>query len=94
LLLGTKNLANGSWNMANYAPPAVDTLIAQGIASTNPAARLSAYTRLLERVASDVPYVPIYNVDATAAISAKFTWSRFNDVWYARPWALEVRARA
>jgi peptide/nickel transport system substrate-binding protein len=91
--LGTKNTASGSYNFANYDPPAVDALITEGITTTNPARRLAIYGRLLKRLAADVPYVPLWVNDGNAAIARSLSWPTFDAGWYNRVWGLEIRRR-
>ena len=79
--LGSKNTQPGSYNYAEYAPPAVDTLLAEGAATTNPARRFAVYSQLFTRLQSDEPYVGLYVEDITAALSPRFTWPDFNP-WF------------
>jgi peptide/nickel transport system substrate-binding protein len=72
-LLGSANTAVGSWNVADYAPPAVDTLMADGLATSNPAQRFSTYSKLLGNLQTNIPDVGLYLSDATVALSTKFT---------------------
>jgi peptide/nickel transport system substrate-binding protein len=88
--LGSSNLKPGGFNVADYAPPAVDSLIAAGLATADPAKRLTIYTSLLQRLATDVPYVPLYLQDVTFA-STKFTWPAFPGYWRDGVWALGLR---
>jgi len=92
--LGRDNLATGSWNIANYAPPAVDTLLAQGQATTNPAQRFATYSKLWARLQSDVPYVGLFVSDRVAALSPKFTWPDFNPWYWEGDYLLDIRAAA
>jgi peptide/nickel transport system substrate-binding protein len=71
-LLGSNNLAQGQFNTADYAPPAVDQLITAGVSTTNPAQRFAVYSKLLQRLAVDVPYVPICVQDYAIALNHKF----------------------
>src|SRR5262249_10821346 len=69
--LGSKNLQAGGWNFANYAPAAVDTLLAQGVATSSPAQRFAVYSKLFERLQEDEPYVGLFVSDTVAALSSK-----------------------
>ena len=73
LLLGTRNLAQGQWNTADYAPPAVNKLITAGLAANTPAQRFTVYSKLLAQLANDVPYVPICAQDYAIALNPKFS---------------------
>ncbi|MGH9140591.1 MAG: ABC transporter substrate-binding protein [Vicinamibacterales bacterium] len=91
--LGKKNLAAGSFNVADYAPNDVENLITAGVATSNPQKRFATYSTLLKRLAQDVPYVPLFLQNVSAAIADNLTWSTFNATWYNRVWALEIKAK-
>jgi peptide/nickel transport system substrate-binding protein len=71
-LLGSQNLAVGSWNVADYDPPAVDKLMAAGLETSDPAQRFAVYSALLRRLQTDIPDVGLYVADASIALSSKF----------------------
>jgi peptide/nickel transport system substrate-binding protein len=73
LLLGSRNLAQGQWNTADYSPPAIDKLITAGLAANAPAQRFAVYSKLLTQLANDVPYVPVCAQDYAIALNPKFT---------------------
>jgi peptide/nickel transport system substrate-binding protein len=77
-ILGSQNLQVGSWNVADYAPPAVDSLMSAGVATSVPAQRLAVYSKLLQTLQTDVPYVALYVSDASMPLSSKFTDDGFN----------------
>jgi peptide/nickel transport system substrate-binding protein len=77
-LLGSWNLKPGGSNDASYAPADVDTLINAGIATMDPGRRFAAYSKLLQRLAGDIPYVPLYVADYSIALSSRFTYSGLN----------------
>jgi peptide/nickel transport system substrate-binding protein len=93
-LLGSNNLQAGSWNEADYAPPVVNTLLSQGIATTNPARRFTIYSDLFQRLQTDLPYIGLYTVDDAVALSPKFTYADFNQWSWMLPWALSIRPAA
>jgi peptide/nickel transport system substrate-binding protein len=72
-VLGSQNTKVGSWNVADYAPPEVDNLMAAGLAASEPAKRFPIYSQLLQKLQADVPYVGLYVSDASIALSSKFT---------------------
>jgi peptide/nickel transport system substrate-binding protein len=92
--LGSNNLATGNWNIANYAPPTVDTLLAQGQATTNPAQRFAVYSKLWARLQADVPYVGLFVSDRVAALSPKFTWQDYNPWYWESDYLIGIRAAA
>lgn len=85
-------LGSNVFNIANYAPPEVNRLLAAGTATSDPTRRLSIYAQLLQRLGTDVPYVPLLTQDASFA-SGKLTWPGYNLYWFYRAWALDLRAK-
>jgi peptide/nickel transport system substrate-binding protein len=86
-ILGSKNVGNA----AGYTPPAVDALLKQGISTLNVPKRLAIYGKLMRRLATDMPYVPLYEETANIAIVPKYRlqhkFSRFTT------WALDIRPK-
>ena len=90
----SKNAKEGRLNVANYTPPKIDTLVAQGLGSTNPAKRFSAYGEILKSLATDVPYVPLFVSQAAYAMSSNFTWQNFHAFErVSGPWALDIKQK-
>jgi peptide/nickel transport system substrate-binding protein len=92
--LGSNNLQAGSWNMADYAPPEVDTLLAQGEATSDPAQRFAVYSKLFQRLQADQPYVGLFVSDSTGAISPKFRWPDYSPWWWDEAYTLGIRPAA
>jgi len=90
--LGSKNTQPGNWNFADYAPAAVDSLLAQGAATSDSAQRFAAYSKLFMQLQQDVPYVGLFVSDTTAALSSKFTWNDFNPWYWDGAYALSIKA--
>jgi peptide/nickel transport system substrate-binding protein len=90
-ILGSVNAAAGGFNMSNWHPADVDKLIAAGVATENPTKRLQIYGKILQRVAEDVPYVPILLESQAIALSPKFSWPSFPFYYVEQPWALQIR---
>lgn len=78
-LIGSKNIPKGGYNMTNYGPPKVDTLIAEGFAASVPSKRLAIYGKLLTQLNTDLPYLPLFTLDTFMALSPKFSWPTFTD---------------
>jgi peptide/nickel transport system substrate-binding protein len=91
-ILGSQNTQAGQWNIADYAPAAVDQLMTAGIATTSAAKRFPIYAQLLRTLAADEPYVPIYSEDEGGAVSTKFSVSGFGQFFAVTPYALQVKA--
>jgi peptide/nickel transport system substrate-binding protein len=92
--LGSVNLQTGSWNQADYAPAAVNTLLAQGEATSSPAQRFSIYAKLYARLQDDEPYVGLYTLDEGAALSPKFTWPGYSEWTQDGPFLLQLKPAA
>jgi peptide/nickel transport system substrate-binding protein len=90
-LLGSQAIPAGGLNAANYGPASVDSLLAAGVATSDPAARLSIYQKVLTHIAADVPYVPLYQSYNFLAFSSKFTIPPLGMDTFEFPWALDVK---
>jgi peptide/nickel transport system substrate-binding protein len=64
--------------VADYTPLVVDELITAGIATTDPAKRFAIYSKLFQRLQTDLPYVDLCVYDVEIALSPKFTYANFN----------------
>jgi peptide/nickel transport system substrate-binding protein len=92
--LGRQNTQAGSWNFTDYTPAAVDTLLARGVATSNPARRFDAYSQLFQRLQADVPYVGLFVSDEAIALSPKFTYTGYNQWYWTHPYALDIKPAA
>jgi peptide/nickel transport system substrate-binding protein len=95
--LGSWNAQPGQWNTADYAPPEVDKLLNAGIATSDPAKRFAVYSRLVQRLQSDLPYVGLYLEDTSIALSGKFTVPGFTQHYWQfsdNAYALDVKPAA
>jgi ABC-type transport system substrate-binding protein len=72
----------------------VDTLLAQGEATSNPAQRFSIYSKLFARLQDDLPYVGLYVLDEGAALSSKFTWPGYSEWTQDGPFLLQIKPAA
>jgi peptide/nickel transport system substrate-binding protein len=89
-ILGTRNSVAHTGNDANYTPPDVDALIKAAIIEQNNAKRLVLYGKILKRVGTDLPYIPLFNTTPNLALVPQFRWKRFNAFYLTGPWALQV----
>jgi peptide/nickel transport system substrate-binding protein len=89
----TEPVGSKGSNFSNYT--GVDGLIAQALITLDPVKRLAVYTRILRKLAADVPVVPIFNQLFSSALSNRLTWSGHGQTTYfsGQPWALSVKAR-
>ena len=81
-----------TYNTAHYAPAAANSLLAQGVATSDGAQRLAIYGRLLNQVATDVPYVPLFSAYSFTALSSRYTLPPFPDYAAFFSWALGIKA--
>jgi peptide/nickel transport system substrate-binding protein len=95
LALGSWNAKPGEWNTADYTPPAVDSLINAGIATSDPAKRFAIYSSLVKDLQADLPYIGLYQENTSIALSGKFTVPGFaQHYWFfnGNAYALDVKA--
>jgi peptide/nickel transport system substrate-binding protein len=93
--LGSQQLSQ--INTAQWAPPDIDELMKQGVATLNKARRFAIYSKMLQRIAQDVPYVatvlPVYSI----MIGNKYTFPGLNrvqtDIIFNTPWILNLRPK-
>ncbi|MEV6981892.1 hypothetical protein AB0M95_11620 [Sphaerisporangium sp. NPDC051017] len=91
--LGSANATPGNFNSTNYGSKTSDRLIAAAFATSDPAKRLTYYTELLKEYAEQVPFVPLFFLESTYALSTDFTWPAYTASWRNNgPWALDLRA--
>ena len=93
-MLGTANIPSGGYDWADWDPPASDTLIKDGETTQGDAQRLSIYGQLLTMLATDVPYVPLYEEDYNVALSSQFTWPGYNVYTQDGAWELNIRPKS
>jgi peptide/nickel transport system substrate-binding protein len=93
-MLGSENVPAGGLNFANYTPAPVDSLLNASVATSNPTQRLSIYGQVLQHLAADVPYVPLYQNNAYLALSGHFTLPALGVDSFEIPWALNVKPAA
>ena len=92
--MGSSNISAGNWNTMNWAPPSMDKLIDEGFATTDNAARLRIYQQIDTAYAQASVFVPLFNEDATVALSSAYTWPDFNGYYYdLGPWLLGVHKK-
>jgi peptide/nickel transport system substrate-binding protein len=89
--LGSKNVVAGGSNEANYLNPVVDTLLKEGITATSNAKRFGVYSKLLQIVGTDVPYIPLFVTDNTVALANGFSWPTFSNEYYREDWPLQLK---
>jgi peptide/nickel transport system substrate-binding protein len=79
---------------AHYESGSVNALLAAGLATSDPARRLSIYRQVLTDVAADVPYVVLYSLNAYTALSTKYTLPPFSVYPAFTSWALHLKLAA
>ena len=97
-LLGSQNVKSGGGDLANYDPKSVDELIARGVAASIPTTRLAIYGELLKKLGTDVPYVPLFNLDEFIVLGSKFTFPASvrsgYETWVFDQWPFLIRQAA
>jgi len=83
--------SQATYNVAHYAPPVINTLLARGLTTSNPAQRLAIYGQVLRQVGTDEPYVVLYGGLSFTALSGKFTLPGFYEYPAFFSWALRLR---
>jgi peptide/nickel transport system substrate-binding protein len=80
------------YNMARFKNAEVDKLLPEERETTNPAQRLQIFGKVAKIVASEVPYRPMYSLDAIAGLSDKYAFPAFSQ-WSIlfTPWAMDVK---
>lgn len=73
-LLGSKAATNEGANMADYKSPEIDALITKGITATDSSDRLATYGELMNQVATDLPYIPLYQNQLYLGLASKYSW--------------------
>jgi len=93
-LLWSKSITFGLTNGSSYSNPAADALIVKGQEAQDPATRFAIYSKLLNIVAQDAPYVPLFTLNIGYAMQSQFEWSP--SIWWyfgGNPWALNITSR-
>jgi peptide/nickel transport system substrate-binding protein len=93
ILLGSKAAAQGAFGDADYAPAGLDSLLQQALQASG-TRRLALYGKILKMVDTDLPYIPVLNLEAAYAVDHKVTWtdySYFDNL--TGPWALNVKPK-
>jgi peptide/nickel transport system substrate-binding protein len=90
--LGSQNAKSGGLNVADWTPPVMDQLLTKSLDATTSVGRLAVYAKMLQLLAIDEPYVPLYEQDVSYA-SNDYTWPGFNQFWGASVWALDLKHR-
>jgi ABC-type transport system substrate-binding protein len=69
----------------------MDTLLDEGTTTLEPARRLTIYGQMLNMLATDLPYLPLFIQDYNIALSSKYTLPDYT-VWdELGPWVLNVK---
>ena len=80
-------------NKAHWKVPAVDALLSQQAATTDPAVRVQALGKILEMAGDEMPYLPLWWERAVMAVdSSKFTYTGFSPLFYVNNWVPDVSA--
>ncbi len=89
-LLGSANAKSGA-NFANYTPKQVDKWLTSAVAADDQAERLAIYGQIIRQVATDLPYVPLFQGEAHIAFTNNLTSPPLGVSQSQIPWALQVK---
>ncbi len=90
-VLGSWNTKPGEWNFADYGPPALDSLINAGIATSVPVQRFAKYSAILQNLQDNVPYVGLFDADDVIALSSKFVIPGYNSYSFDSAYPLLIK---
>jgi ABC-type transport system substrate-binding protein len=82
-----------TYNVARYMTASSNSLLASGLATSDPTRRLAIYEQLLKQVGTDVPYVPLFSSYSFVALSSKYTLPPFPDYAAFFSWALNLKEK-
>lgn len=92
-LLDGKYATPNAFNTSNYRNAEMDRLLAQQELSGSLAERRSLMTKIVQKAARDLPYLPIWYQQVGMAIDSRYTYRDFG-IWYIyTPWALSISPR-
>ena len=81
-------------NVASYSNTSINTLLTDGLTTSNPAERLAIYGQLLKQVATDIPYIVLFYTNNFTALSSKYTLPPFIVFPSFFSWALHLKQAA
>jgi peptide/nickel transport system substrate-binding protein len=77
---------SGYYNMANYSNPTVDRLLEQNLRSTDVTRRANLLARIMQIVAEDLPYIPMFTVNAHVAVKEGFAYRGHSALYKNQMW--------
>jgi peptide/nickel transport system substrate-binding protein len=85
----------GGDNFGEISIPAVDTLLQQGVSTTDPAKRFAIYSKILKIMQPVAAYVPLYEGNNLLALDSKFSFPTFNAYTsdHTEAWALDIKVK-
>lgn len=91
-LLPSEAAAEGGFNVAEYRDSEIDRLMAQQAASDGDQ-RVTAIMELLQRMSTDLPYLPLWWEASSMALSDDYEYDDYSTLYYFQQWADKVEPR-
>jgi len=85
-------ITSKEFNTSGWTTPALNSLVSEGLATTDNGKRLAIYGDIMKTVANEVPYVPLFVVDYNVALRSGFAiTNKFSIVYnFSQPFELYV----
>lgn len=92
ILLDPAGMAENGFNLANFTTPELEEALRQE-GSADSEERVAALSEVMQIAGDELPYVPLYSVDAALAINDEFDYDAVYSYWvqYFQEWATNVR---
>jgi peptide/nickel transport system substrate-binding protein len=91
-ILGEKNVQSG-YNFANYAPGNLDVLLQDALLTSDPGTRFADYSKALNILATNVPYVPLYLEDYSFGIVPHYIDPTLTAQWLVDSFELGIKVK-
>jgi peptide/nickel transport system substrate-binding protein len=92
--LHSKFAVENGLNEANYKNAEVDRLLDEQQRSSDPAVRARALGEVLEIIAVDLPYLPIWFPEVAMSVDDEYVYRNFSPLYIYQPWATYVESRS
>jgi peptide/nickel transport system substrate-binding protein len=85
-------ITSKGFNTSGWTTPALNSLVSEGLATTDNSKRLAIYGDIMKTIANEVSYVPLFVVDYNVAVRSGFAiTSKFSIVYnFSQPFELYV----
>ncbi|HZV72291.1 MAG TPA: ABC transporter substrate-binding protein [Conexibacter sp.] len=94
LIYPSANAVANNFNLANFKDATVDRLLKEQAGTRDKGARARALGEVLRISGEQLPYLPLWFVDDSLALSDRFVYEGFNGLYYYQNWLGHLRVRA